>query len=292
MLASGAGSSIVTSLPADDAGAEPDGRTVPLADAPETDKINANSQKIFDVATLEWGVEVNLVELKDIQLPDSMKRAMARQAEAEREKRAKIIAAEGESIAAAALGEASDTMMAHPLALQLRNLKNSGRTRRGEEHHGGVPCADDERDRRDQQFPHSGNRRRTGHHNAGRRHPNHRPCPRPVWQSTGSLRTLPRYNRAHVPSDSFPSARRSRHPQVGVPAPLTATTSSLSLVGCPPLACAAFGIPDRPRGHFPASGPAAHARTEYVPDRQRAVNDQRDVGFCWGRNALLGRDGD
>ena len=72
---------------------------------------------------LDWGVEVTLVELKDIQLPESMKRAMARQAEAEREKRAKIIAAEGESLAAAALGEASDTMMAHPLALQLRNLQ-------------------------------------------------------------------------------------------------------------------------------------------------------------------------
>jgi regulator of protease activity HflC (stomatin/prohibitin superfamily) len=68
-------------------------------------------------------VEVTLVELKDIQLPDSMKRAMAKQAEAEREKRAKIIAAEGESLAAAALGAASDTMMAHPLALQLRNLQ-------------------------------------------------------------------------------------------------------------------------------------------------------------------------
>jgi regulator of protease activity HflC (stomatin/prohibitin superfamily) len=89
----------------------------------ETDVINANIQKILDVATIEWGVEVHLVELKDIQLPDSMKRAMARQAEAEREKRAKIIAAEGESMAAAALGEASDTMMAHPLALQLRNLQ-------------------------------------------------------------------------------------------------------------------------------------------------------------------------
>jgi regulator of protease activity HflC (stomatin/prohibitin superfamily) len=89
----------------------------------ETDVINASIQKILDVATLEWGVEVNLVELKDIQLPESMKRAMARQAEAEREKRAKIIAAEGESMAAAALGQASDTMMAHPLALQLRNLQ-------------------------------------------------------------------------------------------------------------------------------------------------------------------------
>jgi regulator of protease activity HflC (stomatin/prohibitin superfamily) len=90
----------------------------------ETDKINLDIRKILDVTTVEWGVEVTLVELKDIQLPDSMQRAMARQAEAEREKRAKIINAEGESLAAAALGEASDTMMAHPLALQLRNLQS------------------------------------------------------------------------------------------------------------------------------------------------------------------------
>ena len=90
----------------------------------ETDQINLDIRQILDVSTVEWGVEVTLVELKDIQLPDSMKRAMARQAEAEREKRAKIINAEGESLAAAALGEASDTMMAHPLALQLRNLQS------------------------------------------------------------------------------------------------------------------------------------------------------------------------
>ena len=89
----------------------------------ETDVINGGIREILDVTTLEWGVEVTLVELKDIQLPDSMKRAMARQAEAEREKRAKIIAAEGEAMAAAALGDASDTMMQHPLALQLRNLQ-------------------------------------------------------------------------------------------------------------------------------------------------------------------------
>jgi regulator of protease activity HflC (stomatin/prohibitin superfamily) len=89
----------------------------------ETDVINAGIRSILDVTTLDWGVEVTLVELKDIKLPDTMKRAMAKQAEAEREKRAKIIAAEGESMAAAALGEASDTMMAHPLALQLRNLQ-------------------------------------------------------------------------------------------------------------------------------------------------------------------------
>lgn len=89
----------------------------------ETDVINADIRKILDVTTIDWGVEVTLVELKDIQLPETMKRAMAKQAEAEREKRAKIIAAEGESLAAAALGDASDTMMAHPLALQLRNLQ-------------------------------------------------------------------------------------------------------------------------------------------------------------------------
>ena len=92
-------------------------------------RINVNIREILDVATDDWGVVVTLVELKDIQLPESMKRAMARQAEAEREKRAKIIAAEGEALAAAALaaaalGDASDTMMAHPLALQLRNLQS------------------------------------------------------------------------------------------------------------------------------------------------------------------------
>ena len=89
----------------------------------ETDVINADIRKILDVTTVDWGVEVTLVELKDIKLPDTMKRAMAKQAEAEREKRAKIIAADGEAMAAAALGDASDTMMAHPLALQLRNLQ-------------------------------------------------------------------------------------------------------------------------------------------------------------------------
>jgi regulator of protease activity HflC (stomatin/prohibitin superfamily) len=90
----------------------------------ETDRINVNIREILDVATEEWGVVVTLVELKDIQLPESMKRAMARQAEAEREKRAKIIAAEGEALAADALGSAADIMMAHPLALQLRNLQS------------------------------------------------------------------------------------------------------------------------------------------------------------------------
>jgi regulator of protease activity HflC (stomatin/prohibitin superfamily) len=89
----------------------------------ETDTINQNIREILDIQTEEWGVKVTTVELKDIQLPDTMKRAMARQAEAEREKRAKIIAAEGEALAAGELARASDVMMAHPLALQLRNLQ-------------------------------------------------------------------------------------------------------------------------------------------------------------------------
>jgi regulator of protease activity HflC (stomatin/prohibitin superfamily) len=90
----------------------------------ETDQINVDIREILDGTTEDWGVVVTLVELKDIQLPETMKRAMARQAEAEREKRAKIIAAEGESLAADQLGAASDVMMAHPLALQLRNLQS------------------------------------------------------------------------------------------------------------------------------------------------------------------------
>jgi regulator of protease activity HflC (stomatin/prohibitin superfamily) len=89
----------------------------------ETDTINQNIREILDVQTEEWGIQVTVVELRDIQLPESMKRAMARQAEAEREKRAKIIAAEGEALAAGELAHASDVMLAHPLALQLRNLQ-------------------------------------------------------------------------------------------------------------------------------------------------------------------------
>ena len=84
----------------------------------ETDRINVDIREILELTATEWGVEVTLVEL-----PEDMKRAMAKEAEAEREKRAKIIAAEGEAMAAASLGQASDIMMEHPLALQLRNLQ-------------------------------------------------------------------------------------------------------------------------------------------------------------------------
>lgn len=88
-----------------------------------TAAINDKIKAILDVQTEKWGVNVSTVELKDIQLPDSMQRAMSKQAEAEREKRAKIIAAEGEALSAAKLGEAADIISAHPIALQLRNLQ-------------------------------------------------------------------------------------------------------------------------------------------------------------------------
>ncbi|MFA7243895.1 MAG: slipin family protein [Patescibacteria group bacterium] len=89
----------------------------------DTDKINQKIKKIIDSHTEAWGVIVTTVEIKDIQLPDTMQRAMAKQAEAEREKRAKIIAAEGEFQSADKLGKAADIINKHPIALQLRNLQ-------------------------------------------------------------------------------------------------------------------------------------------------------------------------
>lgn len=89
----------------------------------QTAAINDKIKTILEVSTEKWGVFVSTVELKDIQLPDTMQRAMSKQAEAEREKRAKIIAAEGEQLSAQKLGEAADIISAHPIALQLRNLQ-------------------------------------------------------------------------------------------------------------------------------------------------------------------------
>jgi regulator of protease activity HflC (stomatin/prohibitin superfamily) len=88
-----------------------------------TDKINDLVREILESTVGQWGVELSRVELKDMQLPDTMQRAMAAQAEAERDKRAKIIAAEGEFLSAAKLGQAADIIEAHPIALQLRNLQ-------------------------------------------------------------------------------------------------------------------------------------------------------------------------
>jgi regulator of protease activity HflC (stomatin/prohibitin superfamily) len=84
------------------------------------DKINGEVRTILDTRTEQWGVEISAVEIKDIQLPKEMQRAMARQAEAERERRAKVIAAEGEVQAASKLAQAAEMISAHPGALQLR----------------------------------------------------------------------------------------------------------------------------------------------------------------------------
>jgi regulator of protease activity HflC (stomatin/prohibitin superfamily) len=86
-------------------------------------KLNESIAEILDSVTEPWGIKVTRVEIKDIELPETMQRAMAKQAEAEREKRAKIIAAEGEFLSAEKLGQAADVIQAHPIALQLRNLQ-------------------------------------------------------------------------------------------------------------------------------------------------------------------------
>jgi regulator of protease activity HflC (stomatin/prohibitin superfamily) len=87
------------------------------------DKINIELQQIIDERTDPWGIKVSAVEVKELELPDGMKRAMARQAEAERERRAKIIAAEGELQAAEKLTQAAETMDRSPMTLQLRYLQ-------------------------------------------------------------------------------------------------------------------------------------------------------------------------
>ncbi len=89
----------------------------------DREKINAVLKKIIDERTDAWGIEVSAVEVKDVDLPDQMKRAMARQAEAERERRAKVIAAQGELQASETLAQAARTLATEPSAIQLRYLQ-------------------------------------------------------------------------------------------------------------------------------------------------------------------------
>src|SRR6184192_3400498 len=89
----------------------------------EREKINAILQGIIDEATSPWGIKVSIVEVKDVEIPSSMQRAMARQAEAERERRAKVINAEGEFQASERLKDAALVIEEHPIALQLRYLQ-------------------------------------------------------------------------------------------------------------------------------------------------------------------------
>jgi regulator of protease activity HflC (stomatin/prohibitin superfamily) len=89
----------------------------------ERDKINAILQGIIDEATSPWGIKVSVVEVKDVEIPSSMQRAMARQAEAERERRAKVISAEGEYQASERLKDAAAVMSQEPITVQLRYLQ-------------------------------------------------------------------------------------------------------------------------------------------------------------------------
>ena len=89
----------------------------------ERDKINAILQEIIDEATSPWGIKVSIVEVKDVEIPTGMQRAMARQAEAERERRAKVIAAEGEFQASERLKDAANVLAENPISIQLRFLQ-------------------------------------------------------------------------------------------------------------------------------------------------------------------------
>src|SRR5690348_4643355 len=89
----------------------------------DTASINLQIKNVIDGHTEPWGTQVSAVEIKDIMLPENMQRAMAKEAEAERERRAKIVAAEGEYQAAVRLGQAADIIAQHPVALQLRTLQ-------------------------------------------------------------------------------------------------------------------------------------------------------------------------
>jgi regulator of protease activity HflC (stomatin/prohibitin superfamily) len=89
------------------------------------EKINVTLQKIIDQQTDPWGVKVSVVEVKDVQVPEQMQRAMAHQAEAERDRRAKVIAAEGEFQAAQKLADAAKIIAAEPISLQLRYLQTA-----------------------------------------------------------------------------------------------------------------------------------------------------------------------
>src|SRR5438067_6558310 len=89
----------------------------------EREKINSILQEIIDEATAPWGIKVSIVEIKDVEIPQGMQRAMARQAEAERERRAKVINAEGEYQASERLKDAAEVIEGHPVALQLRYLQ-------------------------------------------------------------------------------------------------------------------------------------------------------------------------
>ncbi|WP_331445247.1 slipin family protein [Streptomyces xanthochromogenes] len=242
----------------------------------ETDRINLGIREILDVATAEWGVEVTLVELKDIQLPDSMKRAMARQAEAEREKRAKIINAEGESLAAAALGDASDTMMAHPPGAPTPQPAEPRGDRRRQEHHRRVPRTPDEHDRRAGGLPRPGSGGRgtaadpapgrAGRTGQERPRPRDRPRPRIEQQTRPGP---PPGLTPSAPPSLAPAPGRTDHRTHAPAKERTMTASSLPLLPVPVLPTGPATHPPAPgrrRGPaLPGRGEARHARPPRTP---------------------------
>ena len=108
----------------------------------ERDRLNDELQRIIDEQTEPWGIKVTTVEIKDVEIPQTMQRAMARQAEAERERRAKIIAAEGEFQAVGQAGQAAAVIGAEPVAIQLRYLQTLARDRLGAQLDHDLPAAD------------------------------------------------------------------------------------------------------------------------------------------------------
>ena len=108
----------------------------------ERDRLNDELQRIIDEQTEPWGIKVTTVEIKDVEIPQTMQRAMARQAEAERERRAKIIAAEGEFQAADKLAQAAAVIGKQPVAIQLRYLQTLARDRLGAQLDHDLPRAD------------------------------------------------------------------------------------------------------------------------------------------------------
>ena len=107
----------------------------------EREKVNSKLQMILDQDTEPWGIKVTKVEVKQVDIPEQMQRAIARQAEAERERRAKVIHADGEFQASAKLAEAAAVLETQPAAIQLRYLQTLDGNRRGEEHHDCLSAA-------------------------------------------------------------------------------------------------------------------------------------------------------
>ena len=223
----------------------------------DTASINDQIKNVIDQHTEPWGTQVTAVEIKDITLPDNMQRAMAKEAEAERERRAKIVAAEGEYQAAVKLGQAADIITQHPVALQLRTLQTMANLG-GEEfhHHLPRPVHDDGAGSRSRCF------QRTRRRNS------------PIYDRPGA--------RWPGRSGGFPANGTSRRPA-------SATTASSVQASLVEIANAAFSTIGRTWASTVASDtPGGRCRNSFrsSPIASAAVTSQQ------GRSAVLGRSRD